>query len=144
MQILLPFWWPWIKCYNINTKRLTNPELITLVRDSSASHCCGWKRTDLEFFRYAPPIFPINCFGISCIISFWGHESAFLEICNKLYSVYWISKQKVQLLIILGHSVTGRCNDTVTSTWEQNKKTTEKKFTGFLPRQGIRLNVRSD
>jgi len=101
MQTLLPFWWPWINRYNINTKRLTNPELITLVRDSSASHCCGWKRTDLEFFRYAPPIFPINCFGISCIISFWGHESAFLEICNKLYSEYCISKQKVQLLILV-------------------------------------------
>jgi len=41
-------------------------------------------------------------------------------------------------------SVTGRCNETVTSTWEQNKKTIEKILTGFLPCQDIRLNVSSD
>ena len=61
-----------------------------------------------------------------------------------LLSILHFNIEEGALLIIPGHSVIGRCNDTVTSIWEQNKKTIEKKFTGFLPCQVIRLNVSSD
>lgn len=65
---------------------LTKPVLITFVRESSASQGVGWNRTDFEFFKYAPPMLPISCFGINCIINFCGHESAFLKqtyVCER-------------------------------------------------------------
>lgn len=75
----------WIAAHVFKTG-LTKPEFMTLVKDSKASHCDGWNKTDFEFFKYEPPILPINCFGINCIINFCGQLSAFLEfqILNEL------------------------------------------------------------
>lgn len=60
------------------------------MRFSRESHAVGWKTTVLESFKNMPPILPINCFGINCIITRGGHDVPLLKIEQTKCKMIWI------------------------------------------------------